>query len=366
MEKLKLFFISLLLLPAFASSCQNNNAKMVGLAKNSKQRMGTEKFYWQENINSPLGYPVEVYRGGLEDADGGYISLSIGPNTSNWGDLGSGMSSGVKAVPNRLNVIWISYAENVFYDIDTLIDYDKMVELFKEGYQEDNSKWGRRKVEYDVILVGFAPGGIIVVWLAGAGKQVEIGRYQASPIKIPQEEIDRLDSHEKLLFNEANVKRIMARESYVPLEVQRANAGKPIPFGLWDTYRKKYDWNIDFKIAEKGKVERLSYALFNGERAAVFPENLPEKNNENRALPKWISARWRDETGQLHSGLIEFDEAEIFKAFSHIYDKEQGQKVTFELAVNKTNTFITASLKSEGQTIALKENKVNVFEQGVK
>ncbi|PZQ87306.1 MAG: hypothetical protein DI548_06030, partial [Flavobacterium johnsoniae] len=121
------------------------------------------------------------------------------------------------------------YAENIFYDIDTEIDHDKMVKLFKEGYEENNKKWGRRKENYRTIIVGFAPGGVAVIWLAGAGKQVEIGRYQAEKITIPQEEIDKLDSHDKLLFDEANVKRIMSKESFVPLEVQKANQNKPIP-----------------------------------------------------------------------------------------------------------------------------------------
>lgn len=360
-KKTKPFFLSLLLLLTVTSSCQKNAAKNnVTTKNNNTKRMDTEKFYWQENINSPLGFPVEVYKGGLEAADGSYVSLSIGPHTGNWGDLGSGMSSGVKAVPNRLNVTWISFAENVFYDIDTEIDYDKMVQLFKEGYQEDNKKWGRRKEEYKTIIVGFAPGGVAVIWLAGAGKQVEIGRYLASKIKIQQAEIDKLDSHDKLLFDEANVKRIMTKDSYVPLEVQKANANKPIPFGLWDNYRKIYNWNLAVEIGTS-KVENLSYTLFNGERDALFSENIPEKNVESRAIPRQIAFGWRDESGQLFSGLIKFKDSEITTAFESIQKKNPQEKVTLQLSVNKTNTFLTVALKYEDQTIALKESDVNVF-----
>lgn len=353
---------TILLLLTMASSCQKNDAKANEVTKNNKkQTMNIEKFYWQENINSPLGYPVEVYKGGLESPSASYVSLSIGPDTGNWGELGSGMSTGIKPVPNRLNLTWISYAENVFYDIDTLIDYEKMVKLFKEGYQEENKKWGRRKAEYDVILVGFAPGGVVVVWLAGAGKQVEIGRYQATPIKIPQEEIDKLDGHDKLLFDEATTKRIMARESFVPLEVQKANAGKPIPFGLWDTYRKKYNWSIDFVAGEKGTISSVRYVLFNGERDALLPENFKEENFKERAIPKEFGLSWRDESGQLYGGFIQFSEAEIFKAFETIYKKDASAKITVQLSINKTNTFVIAVLKTADQSVGLKENKINVF-----
>ena len=364
MERIKIktpFFSIMLLLVALASSCQNKAANTSGSTTNNKSQMDVEKFYWQENINSPLGYPVEVYKGGLESSDGNYVSLSIGPDTGNWGELGSGMSTGVKPVPNRLNLTWISYAENVFYDIDTLIDYEKLVKLFKEGYEIENRKFGRKREEYTIIMTGFAPGGVVVVWIAGAGKQVEIGRYQATPIEIPQEEIDKLDSHDKLLFDEANVKRIMSKESYVPLEVQKANAGKPIPFGLWDAYRISYDWKIEFLRGEKGKIAGISYVLFNGERQALLSENFNEKEYVKRAIPKELALSWRDETGQLYGGSIRFSEDEIFKAFATIYKKNPQAKVTLQLSVNKTNTFITASLKTEDHAVDLKENDVDVF-----
>jgi len=362
MKFIKPFFSSILLLLAFASSCQKNDAKTREVSKtNTKQKMNIEKFYWQENINSPLGYPVEVYKGGLEAEDGSYVSLSIGPDTGNWGELGSGMSTGVKAVPNRLNLIWISYAENVFYDIDTVIDYEKMVKLFKEGYQDENRKFGRKKEEYNVIMTGFAPGGMVVVWIAGASKQVEIGRYQASPIKISQEEIDKLDSHDKLLFDEANVKRIMSKESYVPLEVQKANAGKPIPFGLWEKYRNKFSWKVDFQPAKNGKINNFSFTLFNGERDILFAEQLPEKSPQQRAIPSELGFGWSDESGQRYGGYVKFDESEIFKGFSAISGDSPETPITIEIKVNMTNTFVTATLISEDKKVPLKESEVKAY-----
>jgi len=365
MKLIRPSFFVLLLLLACSSSCKENNAKNTNTANANKDHstkiMDIEKFYWEENINSPLGYPIEVYKGGLEAEDGSYVSLSLGPDAGNWGELGSGMSSGEKPVPNRLNVTWISYAENVFYDIDTEIDHDKMVKLFKEGYEENNKKWGRRKENYRTIIVGFAPGGVAVIWLAGAAKQVEIGRYQASKIKISQEEISKLDDHDKLLFDEANVKRIMSKESFVPLEVQKANQNKPIPFGLWDTYRKTYDWKIDFVVDNGGKVADFSYMLFNGERDEIFPENLPEKSVAKRAIPKQLSLGWHDQAGQLYGGSLDFNEKEIFNAFASIYESDPNAKATLVLTVNKTNTYVTVALKTDDKTIPLKENNINIF-----
>jgi len=362
MKFTKPFFSIILSLLAFASSCQKNDPKTKELPiTNESKKMDVEKFYWQENINSPLGYPVEVYKGGLEAEDGSFVSLSIGPDMGNWGELRSGMSTGVKAVPNRLNLTWISYAENVFYNIDTIIDYEKMTKLFKEGYQDENRKFGRKREEYNVIMTGFAPGGMVVVWIAGASKQVEIGRYQASPMKISLEEIDRLDSHDKLLFDEANIKRIMAKESYVPLEVQKANKGKPIPFGLWEKYRNKFSWKVDFQPGLNRKTNNFSYTLFNGERDVRFSEQLPEKNTEKRAIPLNFGFGWSDESGQRYGGYVKFDESEIFNGFSEIAGNSPEAPITVEIKVNVANTFVTATLISEGKKVHLKGSEVNAY-----
>lgn len=40
-----------------------------------------EKFRYQATGNSPVGYSIEVYRGGFESADGGSIDLQAGIHT---------------------------------------------------------------------------------------------------------------------------------------------------------------------------------------------------------------------------------------------------------------------------------------------
>ena len=94
------------------------------------QNMHTEEFYWQETMSCPLGYPVEVYRGGLESNSGSFTSLYLGLHTGKggWGHTGRSMSSSVKTIPDHINTIWLSYAEDCFYHIDCDIDYNKILE----------------------------------------------------------------------------------------------------------------------------------------------------------------------------------------------------------------------------------------------
>jgi len=57
----------------------------------------TKEFKWRETITCPLGYPVDVYEGGLE-SDKGSTSLYLGTHTGTygWGHIGGSMSSGIK------------------------------------------------------------------------------------------------------------------------------------------------------------------------------------------------------------------------------------------------------------------------------
>lgn len=356
---IKMHFYAVLLLLNLTLSCQNKKQDI------KQTEMKTEKFYYQPTISSPVGYPVEVYKGGLETQDGGFSSLDIGTHCGPWGATGGSMSSGIKTVPNRLNVIWVSFAEDIFYSIDCEIDYNKMVEKFKEGYQNSsyffNGNGEYKKDTYHEIIVGFAPGGVVVVWLSGAGKRVEIGRYQAEKIEISEEEIATLDNHERLIFQQDYREKTMLNEKIVPPEVQEANKNKPIPFGLWDTYRKLYMWRPTFVIQRDGSMIDTRLNMFNGEFEDQFDQILVKNEFTKRAIPKQINIGWRDNTGQNYSGTMDFDEKEIFDAFKEVYKDNKDIQAELEFRVNIPNDFITVTLKSKEKEIRLSKTKVDIF-----
>ncbi|CAM3749831.1 DUF2931 domain-containing protein [Flavobacterium gelidilacus] len=354
------------------SSCQNKKAQKEKIEATQTKEMQTtqiEKFRWQDGSTCPIGYPIEVYRGGFESADGGYVDLQAGTDSGEggWGDPGTGgMSDGIKAVPNRLHVQWVAYAEDCVYEIDTEIDYEKMVHYFKEGYQESlvflNKNGKYEKETYTSIVVGYAPGGAVYIWLHGSGKQVEIGRYQGKKVIIPQEEIDKLDGFEKLMHQKNEAARIMNNPQIVPPEVREANKNKPIPFGLWDTYRQKYSWRPTFVIQNEGTMFITRMDMFNGEFEQLFDQSLIKNEFSKRAIPKKINFGWRDKTGQNYGGSIWFDEKEIFDAFTEIYKDNYQGETEIELRVNRTNTFVTAWLKGNGKEVGVNlKAKVEVF-----
>jgi hypothetical protein len=365
MNTIKTHFYAVLLLLTLTTSCQN---------KKQDKEMNIEKFDYQPTISCPVGFPVDVYRGGLESQDGGFEPLNLGTHYGPWGATGGSMSSGIKAVPNRLNLIWVSYAEDTFYSIDCEIDYNKMVEKFKEGYQNSafffNKNGEYKKETYDYIVVGFAPGGVVVVWLSGAGKQVEIGRYQGEKTVVPQEEIATLDNHDRLIFQEDYRKETMLNEMIVPPEVQEANKNKPIPFGLWDTYRERYTWRPTFNQSVFDNstltIRKIRMDMLNGEFESLFDQSLVKNEFTKRAIPKKVNFSWKDKTGQVYSGTMDFDEKEIFDAFREICKDNKDIEAELEFRINIPNTFITVMLKDKDKEVRLPKTKVDVFKSDIK
>lgn len=334
--------------------------------------MNVESFKWEESTSSPIGYPIEVYKGGFESRDGGYTSLDNGTDTGPWGLAGNGKNGGEKPVPNKLNVVWLSYAEDTFYHIDCDIDDKKMIGLFNEGF---NVKSPLGKIKHDTykkIVAGFAPGGVVVIWLFGASKQVEIGRYQGKKIVINQQEIKSLDYPKKLLFEQSYRNETMQDENIIPTAIYQANKNKPIPYGLWDTYRQKYLWRPTFnyvnsELSDTTKVilyTRLE--MFNGEVEGQFDESLDKNVYSNRAILKKINFAWKDVNEQVYSGTIDLDEQEIFNAFKEISKTNNEGEIDVQFYINRLNDFVTVQIKQGDKEIRLIKSKVNVFKSSKK
>ena len=353
-----LFFV-LVFLPV---SCQDNK-------KNNTKNMNSQKYEWSETINCPPGYPIDVYKGGLESENGEFTSLYLGTHSGNegWGSTGRSMSNGFKSIPNHLHVIWVSYAEKLFYEVDTPIDADKMYQLFREGFYVPSTGDDPRpkKENYDKITVGFAPGGVVVVWLSGMGRQIEIGRYEGKKITIPQQEVDALSpGPQKNMFDPEYQRKIMYEFDIVPQEVVKANEGKPIPYGIWDEYRKIYQWDLQFELPNNGKTDEIDLYMFNAEKEYLFgslqlekfktvPQYFRWDFKKERALPQRVYFSWYEEK-EVFEGNIYFDFEELSKAFSVI----GLSNVQMKIRVNQPRTSASVRLLYGDSEVWIKNTRI--------
>ena len=358
--------LALIVLGTQLVACQNKNNM------NTQTTNDTIPEAWEEMCNAPQGYPIEVYEGGLEElnADGevlNYTGLNYGLSTGvrGWGSSGGGTKRSWY-VPTHINCIWLSYAEGVFYHIDSPIDYNKMLKLFQEGYPNSLAflNYGERKKSYyKSIITGFAPGGVVVIWLYGGGRQVEIGRYKGTKYEInpTPEELEEIGYPKRNLFDPKYHKFIVTNKSVIPTEVQKANAGKPIPYGLWDRYRTRYAWRPVFEVQQEGVMRSAYMEMINGEKEKLFDIALKENKYEKRARPIMVDFGWYDNKKKGFAAEIIFNEQEMKTAFEEMYKENKELEAELVFTVNHSNNYVTVMLKNGSKEIRFTKTEVNMY-----
>ena len=342
---IKTFFCYILFISVIA--CQNNT-----------NNNNMEKSYeWRAMSSAPPGYPIGVYSGGFISKDGFLVSL-YGPIVSDehWGEAYSGLDYG-GTIPHRLEVTWISFAEDCEYEISTDLDYHKIEQYFEEGTLNRNAYGDIIPDKYDQIVAGFAPGGVVSVWVSDGGANVrEVGHYQGKKVHIPREETENLEPSEKNWFSSEYRKEIMRRPAAVPLEIQEKNKNKPIPYGLWDRYRNRYHWKPVFTLPEGAELYDVSFVYLNGQTSdLLYPDvnTLPEEYKESNVLPRFAGIQYTTKEGVNKVGVITFDEEEIMKKFEQ-FSPEDTLKIEFR--INRAETMVVAYLEGKGKLIGINDD----------
>jgi len=153
----------------------------------------------------------------------------------------------------------------------------------------------------------------------------------------------------------------MLNEQIVPLEVREANKNKPIPYGIWDTYRKRYNWKPSYSIPKGGEAINSYFFMLNGEQEEFIYETFKNRTFSSRAIPRNVNLGWRDSTGQRYGGSVIFNEQEILKAYQQLYKNTSVKSTELVFKVNVSNTSIMVSLKADGKEITLRENNVKIY-----
>lgn len=270
-----------------------------------------EKYEWIPTSSAPEIYPTRIHNGHFYLENGGqvYIPTSASNNTG-WGYSGSFHSQGedLKAIPVRLEIIWASYKENKFYKGNWDLPVERIKELFKKG----TIAWRTNKPSnYSEVVVGCAPGGVVVVWLYGDDQQIEIARFQGIETEVAME--DFVPGNPTITKKEYF--KILGELS-PDLEV--IYKGKGIQYDIWDIYRKKYNWRTRVEIPNS-KVINIGIEMFNGEEETLFNKTAVENPLKERAIPRLIDYIIEDKNKkQIVFQFKYLDEEEIFNLFKQV------------------------------------------------
>ena len=363
-----ILFITFILIALWLTGCWGYKAKQNKANANTNVE---PKYEWGVAVNTPIGYPIRFYAGrvgGMSIIDEIYTTTE----EPDWGEAFSYENTSLETLPKDIDMVWLSYKEDCFYRLKTAIDYEKVEKLFREGFNQRVPNGEVRHKTYDTIVVGIAPGGVVVLWVGyGYFPLTEIGRYQAE--KIDLKEPPGLDSHERLIFSKEDREEVLNSNTIIPEDFREANKNKPIPFGLWDSYRDhQYQWYPTFEIPN-GKIGDVDYQYWNGEADTFFFTNFitleehkdvfaPKELYHNiRKLPlfKEIRFTYKAEDGIKYGVLVQFDWENTLEAYKKVFGEHPEEvKAHLDIRINRINSYLTIRLVGDNGKEAFIEPKL--------
>lgn len=182
---------------------------------------------------------------------------------------------------------------------------------------------------HSALVFGFAPKGMVVVWLRFGNTQIELGRYQAEVVKDDKK-------LEEKLFSKLSITRKEMREEYL-----NPNAS-PLE---WDNYRIRYNWRpVVTSTNPKFRLFEILNYTYNGEKEGALRPwvlNMPYKE---RAIPKEMVFTW--ETGK------EKQEQKNARAFfnwekTNEAFKKAGNKIDMQVKIADDNNSIEILLNGK-------------------
>ncbi len=323
-----------------------------GQAHNTKKPMEKEKtFGWSVSVTAPRNYTTEVHKGYFSGTDK-FISAiyNMGAQGNGWCEEGTTGAGSGNTIPSKLTLTWVSYAEKKFWKIDTLIDSVKILHLFEEGYMNTDRTGVTSRVTYKQIIIGLAPGGIVVLWLAGDNRRVEVGRYQAKETSVDVNAFVPVPGTYKDLAEFYTIHY----ENSIPEKTKELIKAKGIPFGVWDEYRVKYNYNFRIQFYKEDKEDYRHCTYLNGEEEIIKGENL--KSFQKKALPWRVNLKFTEKWAE-----AEFNDEELMAAFKEFTKEDKTAEVEIVGKVGFMYNDMEFWVQCKDKKIPLKKVKIGMW-----
>ena len=303
------------------------------------------KFEWLATESAPKHYPMEIIKGTFiyrGQEDGLYIPTG-GTLVYGWGEPISNHLVGedLKPLPDRLKIVFFSYAEKQFYKGEFDLPYDRILALFRERAIADKGKSTLTR-----IMAGVAPGGAVAVWVVGANT-VEVFFGQAEKIELDPGRafalpFDSKEESDTYIANQlVNVLTPEERESL------KANG---VPFGLWARYRNRYDWVPT--VTAGYDQDKVRVIFVNGENFRHW--QFDSKKNTAIPIPvPAIMSFFTSVNGEKTRIEAKFNDIETMAAFEKL--GANGRKVFVEFDPRSPRSQTKVRLYNDKESIELKK-----------
>ena len=296
-------------------------------------------------------YEVTPVFARIKTLEGVTAGFPYGSTSGNWGYSGKSWTS-QHGTPIGFEVTYYSRYEDKYYYIDQDFDVAHMKEMVNRCYanndqynktsylksyvarehsKEDTDDIGFPYECFSRLVFGFAPKGMIVVWLCYSQVSIELGRFEAKELKDPV----KIENAKKVYMEKYRIHPERYEEARKTMHLPNATST------LWDNYRLRYEWSYKVKNDNKKfKFLGLDLEYYNAEYEKHFVPRINNEPTSSRAVPKVIHLFWETGKNERYISRIFFDwdkTNEWFKTsgiednFFNINIKEDNSQLTIDL-----------------------------------
>ena len=318
----------------------------------------SERFALSASPGCADGYPATIDEARFTTPSGSFPVPYGHFLNSGWGGSAIGWSVGdpMQAAPDSLEIRWFSYTEDKFYEGRFLLPQERIYKLLKAGVWDAEN---RQQVTYNDLSLSVVPGGVVFVWLAVAGdNQVLIGRYEAREIAYDYAR------HRPKVDRAADVADTRAKLSP---EVRREIATRTISSKKWDTWLKRYPWQLAFSQPLTLTDYSIGYLNAEATSSPLTPDMAAYAQTVLTPSPKPIPSHVNFFVAGAYGRkklfkVRPFDEGEVTAAFQTLAAAHPGQPLTLFIETNEQLTQASLSLRAGKQVIPLTKSPVQLFD----
>lgn len=279
-------------------------------------------------------------------------SLPYGSSSGCWGDSGKSWTE-QQGTPIGFDITYYSGYEDKYYQIDEDFDVDYIKEMtsrcyptsddtsddpvkefiYKKEFDSDFQKFRKDYREFSHLIFGFAPQGMIVVWLGYGPKRIELGRFQA--LVVTDE--NRIAVCKEKYMNTYRVDPEYYEEARKKYFIPNVSALQ------WDNYRLRYNWNYNVTSDNTGfKFLKYSGTFFNGETDDNFNPIVLSPEMKKRAIPEVITLCWETSSKERYQAKLFFDWNK-----TNLWFKEAKDENVFNIHISEDNSKIEIKLNDK-------------------
>lgn len=225
-----------------------------------------------------------------------------------------------------------------------------MLTMFRTGYKLRHPD---EDVTYDGFVINMLPKGHVWLYLTGTGRsELLCDSLVGEEVQMSLKDFDE-EGYEYHKTLDAFCK---GRLSDYPDAVENFKQNG-IPERLWDKYKIRYHYDIDYSFEDKNAVLRDGY-LYRFLTGEYFHR---DDNIKHPTLPcvREIQMGWHVGTTE-YDGYFYFDEDEIIRTYAKAFDSwsKEGKLI---IRVSKYNNLFDIYLLVDGKQYPLTKTKIHVF-----